>query len=192
LPYYIPFWFLGFLPAIGTMGAFISIKQRRLTLKQYFDIGVSGPLAGFVVALGVLYYGYTHLPERDYIYQIHPEYEYFGDDFEKYVYGYDTFFTKTEYEQRLSKQAPEYWPDTVRFGSEFNDFKLGNNAVMSAYAEFVAPNEELVPNPREMMHYPWLFAGYLALFFTALSPGFVALKQIGLFGGRVCRIGHSW
>ncbi|MFP4088793.1 MAG: site-2 protease family protein, partial [Cyclobacteriaceae bacterium] len=58
LPYYLPLW-LGFLflPSIGTAGAVIRIKDQVKSRQKYFDIGVAGPLAGFVVALGILYYG---------------------------------------------------------------------------------------------------------------------------------------
>src|SRR5271166_3333067 len=49
-----------FIPAptlIGTMGAFIRIKSPIRTRKALFDIGVAGPIAGFVVALPVLFLG---------------------------------------------------------------------------------------------------------------------------------------
>jgi membrane-associated protease RseP (regulator of RpoE activity) len=39
-----------------------------------FDIGVAGPIAGFVATLIVLAYGFTHLPGKEFILQIHPEY----------------------------------------------------------------------------------------------------------------------
>ena len=75
LPYYIPFW-LGFIasPSIGTMGAFIKIKEHIISRKKYFDIGISGPIAGFILAIFVLWYGFTTLPDKDYIYTVHPEY----------------------------------------------------------------------------------------------------------------------
>jgi len=61
LPYYIPMW-LGFvgLPLIspGTMGAFIQIREPIKSRKEYFDVGIAGPLAGFVAALLILYYGF--------------------------------------------------------------------------------------------------------------------------------------
>lgn len=68
LPYYFPFW-LGFLGlmSIGTFGAFIRIRERLRSVAQTFDIGIAGPLAGFVVALGVLFYGFTHLPPKEHI-----------------------------------------------------------------------------------------------------------------------------
>lgn len=187
LPYYIPFWF-GFLgwvgligmPSIGTMGAVIRIKDHINSRKQFFDIGIAGPLAGFVAALAVLFYGFTHLPPKDYIYEIHPEYQYFGDNFEEIVYQKDTFFLTEDYEEQFGP-APAFWPDTMRFGPSDATFALGGNLLMTFFEEYVAPNDEWVPNAYEIIHYPWIFAGYLALFFTALN-----LIPIGqLDGGHI-------
>ena len=57
LPYYIPFPM-----GLGTFGAVIRIRERIFSRREFFDIGLAGPLAGFVVAVGVLVYGFTHLP----------------------------------------------------------------------------------------------------------------------------------
>lgn len=49
-----------FIPAptlIGTLGAFIKIQSPITRKKQLFDIGISGPLVGFVLSLPVLVYG---------------------------------------------------------------------------------------------------------------------------------------
>jgi Zn-dependent protease len=49
-----------FLPAptlIGTLGAFIRIKSPIRTRRALFDIGIGGPIAGFVVALPLLVIG---------------------------------------------------------------------------------------------------------------------------------------
>lgn len=49
-----------FIPAptlIGTFGAFIKIKSPFLSKKELFDVGIAGPLAGFVVAVPVLIIG---------------------------------------------------------------------------------------------------------------------------------------
>jgi membrane-associated protease RseP (regulator of RpoE activity) len=49
-----------FIPAptlIGTLGAFIKIKAPITRRNQLFDIGVAGPLTGFVLALPALIYG---------------------------------------------------------------------------------------------------------------------------------------
>ena len=54
LPYFIP------IPTIiGTMGAVIRIKSRIPNRLALFDIGVSGPLAGFVIAVLALAYGFS-------------------------------------------------------------------------------------------------------------------------------------
>jgi membrane-associated protease RseP (regulator of RpoE activity) len=53
LPYFIPMPF----SLWGTMGAFINMKEQPKNRKHLFDIGVTGPLAGFVVSLAVLFIG---------------------------------------------------------------------------------------------------------------------------------------
>ena len=164
LPYYIPMW-VGFIPApsIGSMGAFIRIKSMIQSRKEYFDIGIAGPLAGFVIALFVLTYGFTHLPEADYIFEIHPEYEEYGLNYEEFVYDQN----------------------------EIN-FVVGDNLLFMFFEKFVADPDK-VPNNYEMYHYPWLFAGFLALFFTALN--LIPIGQLdgghvtyGLFGYKNSRI----
>ncbi|MCS5489080.1 site-2 protease family protein [Algoriphagus limi] len=147
LPFFIPAWF-GFLgaPSIGTLGAIIRMKGFVNSRKKFFDIGVAGPLAGFVVALGVLIYGFTNLPPADYIYEIHPEYA--DPNFD----GYE---------------------DAI-------DFELGQNLLFWTMSQTIADPERM-PEMSELIHYPFLFAGYLALFFTALN-----LLPIGqLDGGHV-------
>src|SRR5205085_1989314 len=51
LPYFIPAPTL-----IGTAGAFIRIKSPIRSRKDLFDIGIAGPIAGFVVAVPVLFF----------------------------------------------------------------------------------------------------------------------------------------
>jgi membrane-associated protease RseP (regulator of RpoE activity) len=54
LPFFLP------LPPFfltGTLGAFIRIRQPIRTKRQLFDIGIAGPLAGFVVAIPALFLG---------------------------------------------------------------------------------------------------------------------------------------
>src|SRR6187402_3040026 len=74
LPYYIPIFIPGLMPQIGTVGAFIKMNSRSASKKEIFDIGVAGPLAGFVAAIGLLFYGFTHLPQREHIFIVHKEY----------------------------------------------------------------------------------------------------------------------
>jgi membrane-associated protease RseP (regulator of RpoE activity) len=140
LPYYIPVWF-GPVSTIGTMGAFIRIKERIISKKEFFDVGIAGPLAGFAVALPLLYYGFTHLPDPAYIFKIHPEYAQYGFNYAEKVY------------QQASGIS----------------FALGKNLLFLFFEHYVAPNPAAIPNAYEIIHYPLLFAGYLSLFFTALN-----------------------
>jgi membrane-associated protease RseP (regulator of RpoE activity) len=138
LPYYIPMW-LGFSFSIGTMGAFIKIKEDLKSRKLFFDIGIAGPLAGFVVALGVLIYGFTHLPPPEYL-------------------------------QGILAQKP--------VDDEY--LMVGSNLLFS-FLEATLADPQLVPSHYNMIHYPFLMAGFFGLFFTALN-----LLPVGqLDGGHV-------
>jgi membrane-associated protease RseP (regulator of RpoE activity) len=53
LPYYLPLP----LPPTGTLGAVIRIREAFPSKRALFDIGVAGPLAGFVALLPFLYWG---------------------------------------------------------------------------------------------------------------------------------------
>lgn len=153
LPYYIPLW-LGFATTIGTMGAFIRLRSRVRSSLQFFDVGIAGPLAGFVAALGLLYYGFTHLPPPEAIFEVHPEWKHLGAGYARYVY-------------------------TPRHLDGSGMVALGDNLLFSFFRKFVATGT--VPNAFEVIYNPYLFAGYLALFFTALN-----LMPIGqLDGGHI-------
>jgi membrane-associated protease RseP (regulator of RpoE activity) len=162
LPYYIPVPFFGI---IGTMGAFIRIKSMPRSKKEFFDIGISGPLAGFVIGLGLIVYGLTHLPPADYIYQIHPEYREEG------------------YAQRLKEEKKG---EGIMMG-------VGSNLLIELLEEVLVEDKTLLPDEYELMHYPFLFAGFLSLFFTALN--LLPLGQLdgghilfGLVGGKYHKI----
>jgi membrane-associated protease RseP (regulator of RpoE activity) len=154
LPYFIPLWlsFLGIYMTIGTMGAVIQIKSSIDSRKIFFDVGIAGPLAGFVVALAVLFYAFTHLPAPEHIFTIHPEYQQYGLNYADFVYT-----------------------------NQSGNIALGTNLLFEFFKHFVASDAALVPNPYEIIHYPFFLAGYLALFFTALN-----LLPVGqLDGGHV-------
>jgi membrane-associated protease RseP (regulator of RpoE activity) len=53
LPFFIPFPSL-----VGTLGAFIRIRGPIPHRRALFDVGIAGPLMGFVVALPVLVFGF--------------------------------------------------------------------------------------------------------------------------------------
>jgi len=54
-PFFIPFPSL-----IGTFGAFILIRSPIRTARALFDVGASGPLVGFILAVPALAYGLLH------------------------------------------------------------------------------------------------------------------------------------
>lgn len=167
LPYYIPFW-LGFIPgfpSIGTMGAFIRIREQVQSRKLYFDIGVAGPLAGFVVALVVIIYGFLNLPPLEYLFEIHPEYAQYG----------------VNYAEEAFKE------------SEGVVIKFGPNLLFWIFENVLPVDKTLLPHPNEIIHYPFFLAGYLALFFTSLN--LFPIGQLdgghvlyGILGAKVHRV----
>lgn len=163
LPYFIP------LPPIpmmfGTLGALIRLRERVTTTTKNFDIGIAGPLAGFVTAVILLWYGFTHLPPPEYIFTIHPEYEQFGLNYGNFVYN----------------------PGFHEQGGLLP--MAGKNLLFIFFEKFVA-DPARVPNMYELIHYPFLFAGFLSLVFTAIN-----LLPIGqLDGGHVLYglVGYKW
>lgn len=90
LPFYIPFPMI--LNPFGTMGAVIKIKQQITSRKALFDIGIAGPIAGFIAATAMLVYGMTHLPPFEYIYDIHPEYQTTGVPLNGFSFGPNLLF----------------------------------------------------------------------------------------------------
>ena len=145
LPFYIPLWlsFIG-VPSIGTMGAVIRIKEKINSRKLYFDIGVAGPLAGFFVALGVIIYGFLNLPPLDYLFDIHPEYAEYGSNYMEFA---------------MTNQTDQ--PLTM--------IKFGPNLLFWLCENFISFDSSRMPIASEVIHYPFLMAGYLALFFTSLN-----------------------
>lgn len=59
LPYFIPVIPMSLFP-FGTFGAFIQIRSPIPNRKALFDIGIAGPLCGFIIALPLLLWGLAH------------------------------------------------------------------------------------------------------------------------------------
>lgn len=161
LPYYIPMY-VGSM-SIGSMGAVIRLKEPCTTRTQFFDIGIAGPLAGLVIGLALMFYGYATLPPESHIFLIHPEYAKYGG-----------FPTQEEYHNI---------PYALKLGKP----------LLFRITELFISDTVAIPPPQEIMHYPHLFTAWLALFFTALNLIPVGQLDgghviYGLFGAK----GHYW
>jgi membrane-associated protease RseP (regulator of RpoE activity) len=53
----LPFFLPAPLPLTGTLGAFIRIREPIPSKRMLFDIGIAGPIAGFIVAVPALFIG---------------------------------------------------------------------------------------------------------------------------------------
>lgn len=162
LPYFIPFPFNG----IGTFGAVIRIREKIPSMTKLFDIGAAGPVAGFVAAVAVLLFGLITLPSLDYVQDLGEH-----ESLQSHIENYGQFPTEVPSSPSSETTAilvvgttPLYW-----FLTQFFDD---------------------VPPMWEMYHYPFLFAGWLGLFFTAVN-----LLPVGqLDGGHMlyALVGPRW
>lgn len=192
LPFYIPIYIPGLLN-IGSFGAVIRLKEPPRTTSQYFDIGIAGPLAGFVVAVGLLIYGFQTLPApSSYLLPINQDYvEVFGRvpseaELSTWI-EQGGYFDRLSYSERQSlledgeKLLPSATQDSIaRSRYLVPTYRIGSNLLFEAL-KHTASKPERIPSHFDLIHYPWLFVGYLALFFTALN-----LLPIGqLDGGHV-------
>ena len=74
LPYFLPLWFgfAGFIQS-GTLGAVIRIREPFPNRRVLFDVGVAGPIAGFLIVLPTIFIGMwlstmTTLPNTELMY----------------------------------------------------------------------------------------------------------------------------
>ncbi len=162
LPFYIPVPFVG----IGTLGAVIRIREPIPSTRKLFDIGAAGPIAGFVVALGVLLYALATLPPPDYLFT-----QMGHESLKRYIEQYG------QYPDQMLPADP---------GTEGTRLVVGQTMLFWFLSQLFAH----VPPMYEMYHYPMLFAGWLGLFFTALN-----LLPVGqLDGGHIlyALVGERW
>ncbi|MFQ5570276.1 MAG: site-2 protease family protein [Rhodothermales bacterium] len=162
LPYYIPSPLIG----IGTLGAVIRIREPLPSERKLFDVGAAGPIAGFIVALGVLLYALATLPPPEYMLD---------------VGGHEALTAFIRQHGRF--------PETMLVGPEDSPGQVivvGQTPLYWVLSKLFAD----VPPMYEMYHYPILFAGWLGLFFTALN-----LMPVGqLDGGHIlyALVGPKW
>jgi membrane-associated protease RseP (regulator of RpoE activity) len=172
MPYFIPVPF-----GIGTMGAVIRIKEQIRSTLPLFDVGISGPLAGFVVSLSVLLVGLFTLPPPDFIANFaghEPMVEYIEregvfPDTPMMSMGNEGVAPGSEAPPSDPGALPSNSePEAVQPGAETlpgDVIVIGNTLLYLFLTSFF----EDVPPMFEMYHYPFLFAGWLGLFFTALN-----------------------
>jgi membrane-associated protease RseP (regulator of RpoE activity) len=74
LPYFIPFFLYPF--SFGTLGAFIKMRSAIPNKKALLDVGIAGPIAGFMMSLFFVITGFYLLPDLNgviaYVSEIHP------------------------------------------------------------------------------------------------------------------------
>ena len=139
LPYFLPIWWPAF--GFGTLGAFIKMKSPIPNKKALFDVGIAGPIAGFIVSLFFLFLGFSMLPGESgvvaYIETMHP-WSPAGE-------GALTLGSSVLFDFIKTMMGAEYLPMW------------------------------------EIYHFPYIFAGWIGLFVTALN-----LMPIGqLDGGHI-------
>ena len=142
LPYFIPLPLVG----IGTLGAVIRIREPIRRMRALFDIGAAGPLAGFVVALGVLAFALVTLPDPTYLLGAG------GPAHAEIVQR----FAETSTFPSVAEAARGSGGQLLVFGQTPLFWLLGQTT-------------DFMPPMYEIYHYPWLLAGWLGLFFTALN-----------------------
>jgi len=135
LPFFIP------LPVsmLGTMGAFIQLKQLPKNKRALFDLGIAGPLAGLAVALPVLILGLVLSPVDA--------------------------TQNTYYEKTTGK--PDMCPNTAKPGDSYScpdDNLLEGNSLLYLGLKYITKGE-LLPSPMRYDVPPLLY--WIRYFFTA-------------------------
>ena len=147
---------------IGTLGAVIKIRQRIQGTKSLFDIGAAGPIAGFIVSLIILIVGFFTMPGPNFLNEF-GDHQILIDHFNEFGY---------------------YLPLPSLLEGQIV-FLFGETPLYSFIASFFPS----APPMYEIMHYPFLLAGWFGLFFTALN-----LMPFGqLDGGHILYglVGHE-
>ncbi|MFC2087959.1 site-2 protease family protein [Calditrichota bacterium] len=139
LPYFLPIYWPAF--GFGTLGAFIKMKSPIPNRKALFEVGIAGPIAGFIVSLIFLFVGFTMLPDEAGV--------------------------------RAYVETMHQWSETGE-----NSFTLGGSILFNIIKSIM--DADHLPM-WEIYHFPFIFAGWIGLFVTALN-----LMPIGqLDGGHI-------
>lgn len=164
LPYFIPFPVLPGMLNFGTLGAVIRTKTPVPSRKAIFDIGVSGPIVGFIVSIAVLIFGFTHLPPREFLLHIHPNYN---------------FATNT---------VPDSDGIPLAFGNTIL-FKLMEMIFTNPHKEFVPPMTEIYHYPFLCVGWFGLFVTAMNLLpIGQLDGGHMIYAMFGAGHRRIARV----
>ncbi|MHA1271535.1 MAG: site-2 protease family protein [Candidatus Helarchaeota archaeon] len=156
IPYFIPA-----IPPLGTFGAFVKQKNPAKNRNQLYDIGISGPIAGFILAIIFTTIGLlltVPIPTDEYLYA--------------YVQTHNTYFYSITLEQAARKL-------------EFNTYNL--YMYLFRLLVFGEPTQsiyygQLLPDYVLQLH-PLAFGGFIGLILTAIN----SLPAGKLDGGHVAR-----
>lgn len=158
MPYFIPA-----IPPLGTFGAFVSQKVPPKNRNQLFDIGISGPLFGFIVAIFFTIIGLLltrAIPTDEFLIA--------------YQNTHNTFFSPITLEETAE-----------RVSGSFNNYNLFIYLLRQIL--FVHPTEsvyygQLLPDQIIQIH-PLAFAGWVGLLLTGIN----ILPAGKLDGGHIAR-----
>lgn len=198
LPYLIPFPPFSGSYNFGTMGAVIKTRSHVENNKALFDIGIAGPLTGFIACVIVLIIGYNTLPGPEYILKIYPDYFSpdfalknpqlkFGDTF-LFVIIRNFFADSGQFIPPMSEIRHYPLLNAGWFGLFITSLNLlpvgqldGGHII---YAMFGIKKHDIVAS---ITWYAILFLGFFALIDTAFNLGFGFGWMIWLFWGVILR-----
>jgi len=144
LPYFIPFPF----SPLGTMGAFIQVKEIPKNRRIMLDIGIAGPLAGLMVAIPVLILGLS-LSQVDRLPYIIPENQGLTLEGNSLLYLGLKYLVKGE----LLPSPPSY----------------GGLPPLLYWAKYIVTGSPLPLGGKDVMMHPIAWAGWAGLLVTALN-----------------------
>jgi len=158
MPYFIPG-----IPPLGTFGAFVNQKLPAKNRNQLFDIGYSGPIAGFIISIVCVLIGFLFtrpIPTNEFL--------------QAYVQTHNTYFDPIS----LSEAAR-------KISENFNNYNLF--IYLLRYYLYGAPTYSyyygtLLPDYIIQIH-PLTFCGWIGMLVTAIN----SLPAGKLDGGHIAR-----
>ncbi|MBD3226887.1 MAG: hypothetical protein GF329_01765 [Candidatus Lokiarchaeota archaeon] len=158
MPYFIPA-----IPPLGTFGAFVNQKVPPKNRNQLFDIGISGPITGFIIAVLFTMIGLVltvPIPTDQFI--------------NFYTQTHNTYFSSITLEEAAERIAGEFNNYNL-FIFLFKKLLFGDFNVSLHYGQ-------ILPDYIIQIH-PLTFGGWVGLLLTALN----SLTAGKLDGGHVAR-----